>query len=145
MQQSNFKMTNQSQGIQQLLAAEKKAADKVGEARKRTYSIKNIRNFHSCQRSTIMRSHMIAGKNFSKTTYLHFGASDSFFSTSSVTVHIDVNSFIPKLYIQNKYVASNKNSNKWFSIRLNFAPLSLPCARITRFLSYVIVLATILP
>lgn len=28
-------MTNQSQGIQQLLAAEKKAADKVGEARKR--------------------------------------------------------------------------------------------------------------
>lgn len=29
------KMTNQSQGIQQLLAAEKKAADKVGEARKR--------------------------------------------------------------------------------------------------------------
>lgn len=30
-------MTNQSQGIQQLLAAEKKAADKVGEARKRKY------------------------------------------------------------------------------------------------------------
>lgn len=28
-------MTNQSQGIQQLLAAEKIAADKVGEARKR--------------------------------------------------------------------------------------------------------------
>lgn len=28
-------MTNQSQGIQQLLAAEKVAADKVGEARKR--------------------------------------------------------------------------------------------------------------
>lgn len=28
-------MTNQTQGIQQLLAAEKKAADKVGEARKR--------------------------------------------------------------------------------------------------------------
>lgn len=30
-------MTNQSQGIQQLLAAEKIAADKVGEARKRKY------------------------------------------------------------------------------------------------------------
>ena len=28
-------MTNQSQGIQQLLTAEKIAADKVGEARKR--------------------------------------------------------------------------------------------------------------
>lgn len=30
-------MASQTQGIQQLLAAEKKAADKVGEARKRKY------------------------------------------------------------------------------------------------------------
>lgn len=30
-----FKMASNTQGIQQLLAAEKKAADKVGEARKR--------------------------------------------------------------------------------------------------------------
>lgn len=31
-------MASNTQGIQQLLAAEKKAADKVGEARKRNYS-----------------------------------------------------------------------------------------------------------
>lgn len=31
-------MASNTQGIQQLLAAEKKAADKVGEARKRKYS-----------------------------------------------------------------------------------------------------------
>lgn len=30
-------MASQTQGIQQLLAAEKRAADKVGEARKRKY------------------------------------------------------------------------------------------------------------
>lgn len=30
-------MASNTQGIQQLLAAEKKAADKVGEARKRNY------------------------------------------------------------------------------------------------------------
>lgn len=34
-------MTNQSQGIQQLLAAEKVAADKVGEARKRKLNSKS--------------------------------------------------------------------------------------------------------
>lgn len=36
-------MASQTQGIQQLLAAEKKAADKVGEARKRKY--KNLFNY----------------------------------------------------------------------------------------------------
>lgn len=37
-------MTNQSQGIQQLLAAEKIAADKVGEARKRKFE----KSFYVC-------------------------------------------------------------------------------------------------
>lgn len=37
-------MASQTQGIQQLLAAEKKAADKVGEARKRKYK-KNLFNY----------------------------------------------------------------------------------------------------
>ena len=32
-------MASQTQGIQQLLAAEKKAADKVAEARKREFSL----------------------------------------------------------------------------------------------------------
>lgn len=32
-------MASQTQGIQQLLAAEKRAAEKVAEAKKRTYSI----------------------------------------------------------------------------------------------------------
>lgn len=35
MCRKNVKMASNTQGIQQLLAAEKKAADKVGEARKR--------------------------------------------------------------------------------------------------------------
>lgn len=38
-------MTSQTQGIQQLLAAEKKAAEKVAEARKRKFFFKYLRNF----------------------------------------------------------------------------------------------------
>lgn len=35
-------MTSPSAGIQQLLAAEKKAADKVGEARKRKHELRSF-------------------------------------------------------------------------------------------------------
>ena len=41
-------MASQSQGVQQLLAAEKKAAEKVAEARKSEYSIE-ILNTVLCQ------------------------------------------------------------------------------------------------
>lgn len=40
-------MASNTQGIQQLLAAEKKAADKVGDARKRKYINRTISNFPS--------------------------------------------------------------------------------------------------
>lgn len=36
------KMTSQTHGIQQLLTAEKRAAEKVGEARKRKFSEKHL-------------------------------------------------------------------------------------------------------
>lgn len=39
-------MTSQTQGIQQLLAAEKKAAEKVAEARKRKKHLKGINCYY---------------------------------------------------------------------------------------------------
>lgn len=50
-------MTNQSQGIQQLLAAEKKAADKVGEARKRKFRTFFSTNCSNAQSYDIRKSH----------------------------------------------------------------------------------------
>lgn len=50
-------MTSPSAGIQQLLAAEKKAADKVGEARKRKhiYDMRNFSYYMSCDGKLFMQ------------------------------------------------------------------------------------------
>lgn len=62
-------MASQTQGIQQLLAAEKKAAEKVAEARKRKHATISISNWTDTETKTYVfslstlrasRSHMIS-------------------------------------------------------------------------------------
>jgi len=94
-------MASQTQGIQQLLAAEKRAAEKVGEARTR----KNLRLKQAKEEaaSEIERFRTERERTFREYEQKHMGSRDDIASRIEAETRV-------KIDVMNKNVASNKDS-----------------------------------
>nr|CAH0113751.1 unnamed protein product [Daphnia galeata] len=93
------KMASQTQGIQQLLAAEKKAADKVAEARKR--KARRLKQAKEEAQSEIEAYRLEREKQFKEFESKHLGSRDD------VAAKIDKDMKM-KLDVINRCMASNK-------------------------------------